>query len=112
MDAIDDVQGKLFLIGKAQEKDIPIIMSLGMANRLDPNKVKVTKLNQTHSDPLAKKMRYLVKNAGFEMSNVSVVVSEELPRKNGEILYSTMMPPSAAGLTIAKFILNSIIDNK
>ena len=112
VDAIDDVEGKLFLLKTAQEKNIPHIMSLGMANRFDNEKVHVTKLNKTHSDPLAKKMRYLVKNSGLEVGNVNVVISEELPQKNGEKLYSTMMVPSSAGLTIAKFILNSIIDNK
>ena len=112
VDAIDDVDGKLFILRLAQEKNISHIMSLGMANRFDNEKVHVTKLNKTHSDPLAKKMRYLVKKSGLETSNVNVVISEELPQKNAEKLYSTMMVPSAAGLTIAKFILNSIIDNK
>ena len=97
---------------KAQEKGIPHIMSLGMANRFDPSKVKVAKLNQTHSDPLAKKIRYMVKKQGLETSNVNVIISEELPQKNGEILYSTMMVPSSAGLSLAKFILESIIDKK
>ena len=112
VDAIDDVDGKLFLLKMAQEKNIQHIMSLGMANRFDNEKVHVTKLNKTHSDPLAKKMRYLVKKSGLETGNVNVVISEELPQKNAEKLYSTMMVPSSAGLTIAKFILNSIIDNK
>jgi tRNA A37 threonylcarbamoyladenosine dehydratase len=112
VDAIDDVNGKLFLLSKAQEKNIPFIMSLGMANRFDPSKVKIAKLNQTHSDPLAKKIRYMVKKQGLETSNINVVISEELPQKNGEKLYSTMMVPSSAGLSIAKFILESIIIEK
>ena len=112
VDAIDDVDGKLLLLRLAQEKNIPHIMSLGMANRFDNEKVHVTKLNKTHSDPLAKKMRYLVKKSGLETGNVNVVISEEVPQNNGEKLFSTMMVPSAAGLTIAKFILHSIIDNK
>ena len=112
VDAIDDVNGKLFLLEKAQEKNIPFIMSLGMANRFDPTKVKIAKLNQTHNDPLAKKIRYMVKKQGLDTSNIAVVISEELPQKNGEMLYSTMMVPSSAGLTIAKFILHSIIDSK
>ena len=112
VDAIDDVNGKLYLLSKAQEKEIPHIMSLGMANRFDPSKVKIAKLNQTHSDPLAKKLRYMVKKQGLETSNVNVIISEELPQKNGEILYSTMMVPSSAGLSLAKFILESIIDKK
>ena len=112
VDAIDDVEGKLFLLRQAQERNIPQIMSLGMANRFDNELVRVTKLNKTHSDPLAKKVRYLVKKSGLQVGDVSVVISEELPQKNAEKLYSTMMVPSSAGLTIAKYILSSIIDKK
>ncbi len=112
VDAIDDVNGKLFILKNAQEKNIPHIMSLGMANRFDPSKVKIAKLNQTHNDPLAKKLRYMVKKQGLNTSNINVAISEELPQKNGEILYSTMMVPSSAGLSLAKFILESIIYTK
>ena len=112
VDAIDDVNGKLFILKNAQEKEIPHIMSLGMANRFDPSKVKIAKLNQTHSDPLAKKLRYMVKKQGLNTSNINVAISEELPQKNGEILYSTMMVPSSGGLSLAKFILESIIYTK
>ena len=112
VDAIDDVEGKLYILKKAQELNIPSIMSLGMANRFDPSKVKIAKLNQTHNDPLAKKIRYLAKKDGLDISKVSVVISEELPQKNGEKLYSTMMVPSSAGLSIAKYILECIIDTK
>ena len=112
VDAIDDVNGKLYILSKAQEMNIPHIMSLGMANRFDPSKVKIAKLNQTHNDPLAKKLRYMVKKQGLNTANINVAISEELPQKNGEILYSTMMVPSSAGLSIAKFILESIINTK
>jgi tRNA A37 threonylcarbamoyladenosine dehydratase len=112
VDAIDDVNGKLFILKNTQEKDIPHIMSLGMANRFDPSKVKIAKLNQTHNDPLAKKLRYMVKKQGLNTSNINVAISEELPQKNGEILYSTMMVPSSGGLSLAKFILESIIYTK
>ena len=109
VDAIDDVQGKLFLLKEAQERNIKQVMSLGMANRFDPEKVSVAKLNQTHNDPLAKKMRYMVKKAGLSTSDINVVISKELPQENGQKLYSMMMVPSSAGLTIAKYILETII---
>ena len=112
VDAIDDVIGKLCLLKKAQEKEIPSIMSLGMANRFSPEQVKICKLNQTKNDPLAKKIRYMAKKEELDLSLVNVVISEEIPQKNGEKLYSTMMVPSSAGLSIAKFILHSIIDSK
>ena len=112
VDAIDDVNGKLYLLKKAQEKEIPSIMSLGMANRFNPEQVKICKLNQTKNDPLAKKIRYIAKKEELDLSLINVVISEEIPQKNGEKLYSTMMVPSSAGLSIAKFILHSIIDSK
>ena len=112
VDAIDDVNGKLYIAKKAQEFNIPAIMSLGMANRFDPNKVKIAKLNQTHNDPLAKKIRYLAKKDGLDLSKIIVTISEELPQKNEEKLYSTMMVPSSSGLSIAKYILECIINTK
>ena len=112
VDAIDDVNGKLYLLKKSQEKEIPSIMSLGMANRFNPEQVKICKLNQTKNDPLAKKIRYMVKKEELDLSLINVVISEEIPQKNGEKLYSTMMVPSSAGLSIAKFILHSIIESK
>lgn len=109
VDAIDDVNSKVWLSQKAKELNIPSIMSLGMANRYEPDKVHVASLNQTHSDPLAKKMRHLIKSSGLDPKEIVVVISEELPQKNGEKLFSTMMVPSSAGLTIANYILKSII---
>ena len=112
VDAIDDVEGKLFIASKTQEFNIPSIMSLGMANRFNPEQVRVSKLNQTRNDPLAKKIRYMAKKAELDLSKINVVISEEIPQKNAEKLYSTMMVPSAAGLTIAKYILDGIIKDK
>ena len=109
---IDDVEGKLFLAKKAQEYNVPSIMSLGMANRFNPEQVRVSKLNQTRNDPLAKKIRYEAKKALLDLSKINVVISEEIPQRNAEKLYSTMMVPSSAGLVIAKYILNGIIDSK
>ena len=112
VDAIDDTDGKIFLAKEAEKRNIPFIMSLGMANRFDPSQVKVTKLNQTRNDPLAKKIRYMAKKENLDLSRINVVISEELPKKDGEKLNSTMMVPSSAGLSLAKFILESIIDKK
>jgi tRNA A37 threonylcarbamoyladenosine dehydratase len=83
-----------------------------MANRFNPEQVRVSKLNQTRNDPLAKKIRYMAKQMGLDLSQINVTISEELPQKNAEKLYSTMMVPSSAGLVIAKYILNRIIDIK
>lgn len=109
VDAIDDVNGKLALAKFALENSIPFIASLGMANRLDPSQVMVTRLDKTTDDPLAKKFRYEVKKMGLETNKIMVVVSKEKPIKDSTNLHSMMMVPSSAGLNIANYVINYLI---
>lgn len=112
VDAIDDVDGKIALLIKAKEYNVESIMSLGMANRFDPNSVHLATLNQTHTDPLAKKIRYMVKQNNLNPKEIAVVISDELPQKNDGKLYSSMMVPSSSGLTIASYIVERIIERR
>ena len=80
-----------------------------MANRIDPSKVSITKLNRTTTDPLAKKVRYLFKSNGIDISKINVAFSTEEPKKDGVKLNSLMFAPSAAGLNIASYVLNYLI---
>ncbi|MCQ2776228.1 MAG: ThiF family adenylyltransferase [Bacilli bacterium] len=110
VDAIDDTDAKIALAKYAEERDIPFIMSLGMANRYDVDKVCVTKLNKTTLDPLAKKMRYELKKNDVDISKIDVVFSNEEPIVRGEKLQSVMFTPSAAGLNISSFVLKYFIN--
>lgn len=109
LDAIDDIKGKIALAKYSLEKDIPIISSLGMANRLDPTKVIITRLDKTTDDPLAKKLRYEYKQAGLDTKKINVAFSKEIPIKDGNNLHSMMMVPSASGLAIAGYIIQELI---
>ena len=108
-DAIDDVPAKIELCKYAQEKDIPMIMSLGMACRIKVDEVIVTKLNRTTDDPLAKKIRYEAKKARLDLSKINVVFSKETRLTEGVKLNSTIFTPSAAGLNIASYIVSYFI---
>ena len=105
VDAIDDVNGKIAIAKYALENNIPFIVSLGMANRLDPSKVTITKLNKTTNDPLAKKIRYEFKKNNIDVSKVITVFSNEDPVVDKGKLHSMMMVPSSAGLNIANFVI-------
>ena len=109
VDAIDDVSAKVVLAKYAQEKQIPFVMSLGMACRMDPSKVMVTKLNKTTNDPLAKKLRYEMKKVNIDTSKINVVFSNEPRLTEGVKLNSTIFTPSSAGLNIASFVVSSFI---
>ncbi len=110
IDAIDDIPGKVALADFAINNNIPIISSLGMANRLDSTKVIITRLDKTTNDPLAKKLRYEYKKAGLDTKLINVAYSTETPLKDGNKLNSMMMVPSSAGLAIAGYVIKTIIN--
>lgn len=109
VDAIDSVDGKLHIYEFAQKKHIPLISSLGMGNRVDPECVTITKLNKTENDPLARKIRYLAKQKGLDLKEINVVFSKETPLIKSPKPASMMMVPSTAGLLIAKYVLFTIL---
>ena len=106
IDAIDDVEGKLFIAKACTNFDIPFIVSLGMANRFDPSKVRISTLNKTFNDPLAKKIRYIYKENGLVLNTIKVVWSEEDSQPYNGRLNSIMTVPSSAGLNIANYVID------
>lgn len=79
VDAIDTVSGKIELVLRAQEKNIPIISCMGAGNKLDPTRFEVTDIYKTSVCPLAKVMRRELKNRGVK--KLKVVYSKETVRK-------------------------------
>ena len=77
IDAVDTVTAKIELVMKAQEKNVPIISSMGAGNKLDPTAFEVTDINKTSVCPLAKVMRRELKKRGIK--KLKVVYSKEKP---------------------------------
>ena len=101
IDAVDDLDAKVALIEKSRSKGIPLFVSLGMGNRLDPSKVYSTRLDKSEGDPLAKRLRKRLRERGIPLKEVTVVLSKELPLVRTLTPSSLMMVPSAAGLLLA-----------
>ena len=80
VDAVDTVTAKLALVMKAQEKQIPIVSSMGAGNKLDASQFRVADIYQTKVCPLAKVMRRELKKRGVK--KLKVVYSEEMPVKS------------------------------
>lgn len=110
IDACDDVEAKLEIYKFAQKNNIKLISSMGMGNRVDINKIYITRLDKTLNDPLAKKLRYLCKKEGIN-TKFPVVSSTEIPIKNAKIS-SLFCVTNTAGIHIANYIINDIIKNK
>ena len=108
IDACDTTKTKLLLIKYAIINNIKIISSMGMGKRLNPSLVKISTLDKTYNDPLAKIMRQKVKELAIH-KKIPVVFSTELPLNNSKEISSMIFVPSAAGLNIAYYIINDII---
>lgn len=112
IDCIDDIEAKILLIKYAISKNIKIVSSLGMGNRLDSTKVVITKLNKTTSDPLAKKLRYLLKKENIDISKLYVSFSLETPIIKSNIISSMAFVPNASGLAMASFAIIDLLNLK
>lgn len=82
-DCIDLITSKLHLIAACKKRQIPIISSMGAANKLDPTAIRVGDLFATQNCRLARIMRKELRRRGIN-SDVEVVYSSEGFRPLGE----------------------------
>ena len=111
-DAIDTVTGKIELVLKAKEANVPIISAMGAGNKLNPTAFCVADIYKTGVCPLARVMRRELKKRGIE--KLKVVYSKEEPIKpeidEGEerVPGSLSFVPSVMGLIIAGEIIKEL----
>ncbi len=111
IDCIDTLSAKVLLLQEASKHQIPIIHSMGFANKLHPEMIRIAKLNQTSVCPLAKEFRRRVKLLQANL-NPDVVYSTEVPlvcQIDSLRLASSAFTPSSAGLLIASHVINQLL---
>ena len=111
IDACDTITTKIEIIKACKELDINFISSMGTGNKLDPSKLLISDIKKTHTDPLAKVIRKLLRENNIK-GKVDVLWSSELPIKNNNRTPgSTSFVPSSAGILIASYVFKKIIDD-
>lgn len=109
IDCIDEVPAKIALIKYALKHDIKFITSTGTALKLHPELLKITTLDKTSYDALAKKMRTLLR--GEKLNKIVCLASTEEPIKMAnKTLGSSIFVPASGGLLISSYIINDIIN--
>ncbi|MBQ9013411.1 MAG: ThiF family adenylyltransferase [Bacilli bacterium] len=109
IDAIDDIKAKVLLVKFATSNNIKIISSCGTGNRLNPEKLYITNIWKTSNDPLARKLRYLLRKEKISYK-LPVVSSKELPLiKTNNFVGSMAMVPNSAGIMLASYVINDIL---
>ncbi len=111
IDAIDSLKDKIHLIKTCLEQEIPIISSMGTANRINPQLLKIADIKDTSICPVARKVRRELREYGI-YSGLPVVYSQEMPLRKGPQLGSIVYVTATAGLLLAAYVVNSILGLK
>lgn len=113
IDAIDSIPSKLELVKCAKEAGIPIISAMGAGNKMYPERFKISDIFKTSYDPIAKKMRKLLKECGINA--LKVVYSEEQPintnveGENASTPASISFVPGVMGMIMAGECIKEMI---
>lgn len=82
VDAIDSLNCKVALVEQAYVQKVPVVSSMGAGRRIDPSKIAITDISQTHGCGLARVMRQRLRKQGIK-KGVAVIFSSELPKEPG-----------------------------
>lgn len=120
VDCVDTVTAKLLLIERCKSGGVPILCSMGAANKMDPTAFAVADLSKTSGCPLAKVMRVECRKRG--LGPVKVVYSTEtalapLPDPGESdpaagrrtVPASNAFVPAACGLVVGAEVVKEII---
>ena len=116
VDAVDTVSAKVDLIVQAKHRNIGIISSMGLGNKLDPEKIKIADISETSVCRLARVMRRELRKRGI--TDVPVVFSDEEPltplfsdeSETGPKIPPASVPwvPSVAGIMIGGYVIKKL----
>ena len=116
VDAIDDVKAKTAIAVKCAAEGIPLIAAMGTGKKLRSDGFRIADINQTEYCPLSRVMRRKYKEAG--LTKVTVLYSPDPPAPAAADITedggrtppsSISFIPSAAGLRIAEYVVNTLI---
>lgn len=107
IDTCDDLNLKMLLIKNADK--YKLISSMGTANKMDMTRFKITTIDKTSYDPLAKIIRKKIKEKKIR-TKFKVVSSDEKVMKNGAKLGTVAYMPAVSGLLCASYVINDIIN--
>ncbi|MBP1156535.1 MULTISPECIES: tRNA threonylcarbamoyladenosine dehydratase [unclassified Paenibacillus] len=94
IDASDTISYKIHLIKQCLQRKIPLISSMGAANKMDPTRFQVADISKTTVDPLARVIRHKLRKEGIK-KGVKVVFSTEEPMKPRVDVTQKIVPENA-----------------
>ncbi len=113
VDACDSINTKKSLIKECISRNIKIISCMGTGNKRHPELFKIDDIRKTSYDPLAKILRKYVKDEKIH-TKIPVLYSTEAPYKKdtSKTIASISYVPGCAGLLLASYVINDILNDK
>ena len=122
VEAIDSVTPKITTLVAAYRKGLRIVSSMGAGGKLDPTKIKVVDISETHECKLAQWVRKRLKNHDIHIGikavfSTEVVIKESLILTDGtrfkKSAYGTISYlPATFGAACASVVIRDLIDLK
>ncbi|MDA3903133.1 MAG: tRNA threonylcarbamoyladenosine dehydratase [Desulfuromusa sp.] len=116
LDCIDNITDKIHLLQSCYERGLPIISSMGAANKLDPTLVETADISVTKKCRLARTIRKELRKHGIEQGIKVVYSTEEFRPLTGAdagerkpVLGSSSYLPPLFGLTMAGMVIPYLI---
>ena len=117
VDAIDTLSAKIAIAQYAQDRDIPLISSMGAANKVDPTKLRFADLFKTDHCPLCRAMRKHARARGLRKLQVlysceepiSVESEDGEPRSARTNLGTMSYMPPIMGQMIAGYVIQDLL---
>lgn len=111
VDACDSINTKKLVIDRCISKNIDFITCMGTGNRLNPFLLKIVDIRDTSYDPVARIIRKHVKDMKYK-NKIKCMCSSEIPLKRGNLIGSSAYVPSCAGLMIASYVIERLINRE
>ena len=119
-DCIDTVSAKMELVRRCTRLGVPLLCSMGAANKMDPTAFRVADSTKTSMDPLAKIMRKRLRREGINhfkcvysaekaMTPVEPAPAGEDPGTHHNVMASNAFVPAAAGIVMGGEIVKDLI---
>lgn len=107
IDCIDDIDAKIAIIKYCNEKKYKLISSMGTANHISSENIKIADISNTRYCPVAKIIRKKLKDE--HINNLACLYIDEEPIKHDKPYLSTISYiPSICGLKIAEYVIKTI----
>ena len=123
VDAIDTIAQKLSIAAWCQGEDLPLVSAMGGANKLDPTRLRFSRIEKTEIDPIARVVRKEARKRGIrgftalwsderplEAEGKWDVIDEKGFVREGESILGTMSYfPPIMGQMLASWVIRKLL---